>query len=265
MNILFIGDVVGKPGREAVKELLPGLKKEFDLDFVVVNAENAAGGSGITAKIAQELFDCSVDVLTSGDHIWKKKEIFEIIGSERRILRPNNFPPTSPGAGYGVFFTAKKQKVGVICVQGRVFMEALECPFKTTMAAVEAITKETNVILVDIHAEATSEKVAMGWYLQGKVSAVLGTHTHIQTADERLLPEGTAYLTDAGMTGPYDSVIGRKVEEVLERFLTHMPVRLDVAEGNVQLCGAVVEIDERNGRAQKITRIQRKAANQTWI
>jgi hypothetical protein len=265
MNILFIGDVVGNPGREAIKSLLPGLRKEFDLDFVVVNAENAAGGSGITAKIAQELFDCSVDVLTSGDHIWKKKEIFELIKTERRILRPNNFPSTAPGAGYNVFTSSKGQKVGVICVLGRVFMDALECPFKTTMAAVEAITKETNVILVDIHAEATSEKVALGWYLQGKVSAVLGTHTHIQTADERILPEGTAYLTDAGMTGPYDSVIGRRVEDVMERFLTHVPVRFEVAEGNVQLCGAVVEIDERTGHAQKITRLQRKLANTPWI
>jgi hypothetical protein len=265
MNILFIGDVVGNPGREAIKSLLPGLRKEFDLDFVVVNAENAAGGSGITAKVAQELFDSSVDVLTSGDHIWKKKEIFELIKTERRILRPNNFPSTAVGAGYGVFTTQKGQKIGVICVLGRVFMDALECPFRTTLAAVEAITKETNVILVDIHAEATSEKVALGWYLQGKVSAVLGTHTHIQTADERILPEGTAYLTDAGMTGPYDSVIGRRVEDVMERFLTHVPVRFEVAEGNVQLCGAVVEIDDRTGHAQKITRIQRKLTNTPWI
>lgn len=265
MNILFIGDVVGNPGREAIKSLLPGLKKEFDLDFTVVNAENAAGGSGITAKVAQELFEVQVDVLTSGDHIWKKKEIFELISAERRILRPNNFPATAPGAGYGVFTTPKGQKVGVICVLGRVFMDALECPFKTTMAAVEAITKETNVILVDIHAEATSEKVALGWYLQGKVSAVLGTHTHIQTADERILPEGTAYLTDAGMTGPYDSVIGRRVEDVMERFLTHVPVRFEVAEGNIQLCGAVMEIDEKTGRAKNITRIQRKLSNTPWI
>jgi 2',3'-cyclic-nucleotide 2'-phosphodiesterase len=261
MNILFIGDIVGKPGRDAVKALLPELKKEFALDFVIANAENAAGGSGITAKVSQELFDSSVDVLTSGDHIWKKKEIFEIINSQPRILRPNNFPATSPGAGYGVFTTAKNQKVGVICVLGRVFLEALESPFKTTMEAVSAIAKETNIIIVDIHAEATSEKVALGWYLQGKVSAVLGTHTHIQTADERILPEGTAYLTDAGMTGPYDSVIGRRVEDVLERFLTHVPVRFEVAEGNVQLCAAVVEIDDRSGRAKKITRVQRKLAN----
>lgn len=252
---------MGKPGRDAVRALVPELRIEYGLDFVIANAENAAGGSGITAKVSQELFDSSVDVLTSGDHIWKKKEIFEIINGQPRILRPNNFPSTTPGSGYGIFTTSKGKKVGVICVLGRVFLEALESPFKTTMAAVEAIAKETNIIIIDIHAEATSEKVALGWYLQGKVSAVLGTHTHIQTADERILPEGTAYLTDAGMTGPYDSVIGRRVEDVLERFLTHVPVRFEVAEGNIQLCGAVVEIDEPSGRATKITRIQRKFAN----
>ncbi len=265
MNILFIGDIVGKPGRQAVQSLLPELKKEYSLDFVVANAENAAGGSGITAGIAQELFGASVDVLTSGDHIWKKKEIFEIINNERRILRPNNFPSLAPGAGYGVFTTSAGQKVGVICVLGRVFLDALECPFKTTMDAVKVISQETRIIIVDIHAEATSEKVALGWYLQGKVSAVLGTHTHIQTADERLLPEGTAYLTDAGMTGPYDSVIGRRVEDVLERFLTHVPVRFEVAEGNIMLCGAIVEVDEQTGKARKIIRVQRKFGNSAWI
>ncbi len=265
MNILFIGDVVGTPGRDAIKALVPDLKKEYNLDFIIANAENAAGGSGITAKVAQELFDASVDVLTSGDHIWKKKEIVEFIGHEPRVLRPNNFPSTAPGAGFGIFTTAKGEKIGVICVLGRVFLDALECPFKTTMAAVEALSRETKTIIVDIHAEATSEKVALGWYLQGKVSAVLGTHTHIQTADERILPEGTAYLTDAGMTGPYDSVIGRRVEDVLERFLTHVPLKFEVAEGNVMLCGAIVEIDERNGRAKKITRIQRKFEKIAWL
>ncbi|MFH0827662.1 MAG: TIGR00282 family metallophosphoesterase [Candidatus Omnitrophota bacterium] len=265
MNILFIGDVVGNPGRDAVKALVPELKKEYDLDFIIANAENAAGGSGITVKVAQELFDASTDVLTSGDHIWKKKEIVEFIVREPRILRPNNFPSTAPGAGFGIFTTARGEKVGVICVLGRVFLDALECPFKTTMAAVEALSRETKTIIVDIHAEATSEKVALGWYLQGKVSAVLGTHTHIQTADERILPEGTAYLTDAGMTGPYDSVIGRRVEDVLERFLTHVPVKFEVAEGNVMLCGAIVEIDERNGRAKKITRIQRNLEKIAWL
>jgi metallophosphoesterase (TIGR00282 family) len=258
MKILFIGDIVGKPGREVVAKLVPELKKEYGLDFVIANAENAAGGSGITARVAEELFSCSLDVLTSGDHIWKKKEIFEIINQEQRILRPLNFPVGAPGSGWGVFKTAKGIKVGVISCLGRVFLEALECPFKTTKQAIEAISKETNIIVVDIHAEATSEKVALGWYLQGQVSAVLGTHTHVQTADERILPLGSAYITDVGMTGPYDSVIGRRVEDVLERFLTSVPVRFEVAQDNIQLAGVVLDIDENTGRARSIVRVQRK-------
>lgn len=260
MNILFIGDIVGSPGRQSVKELLPGLKKEFNLDFVIANAENAAGGSGITAKVAEELFESGIDVLTSGDHIWKKREIFDFINLEPRILRPLNFPAETPGAGWGVFKTNKDSKIGVISVLGRVFMEALECPFKTTKKAIEAISKETNIIIVDIHAEATSEKVALGWYLAGQVSAILGTHTHIQTADERILPPGTAYITDVGMTGPYDSVIGRRIEDVLERFITSVPTRFEVAADNVQLHGVVVDIDEKTGRARSIVRIQRKVS-----
>lgn len=258
MNILFIGDIVGSPGRGAVKELLPGLKKEYKLDFVVANAENAAGGSGITARVADELFDSGVDVLTSGDHIWKKKEIFEIINQNERILRPINFPLAAPGKGSGVFTAGNGKKIAVINVQGRVFMEALECPFRTTREEVEKISRETKIIIVDIHAEATSEKVALGRYLDGKVSAVFGTHTHIQTADEKILPAETAYITDVGMTGPYDSVIGRRVEDVLERFLTLVPVRFEVADGDVQLHGAVVEIEDKTGRANSIVRIQRK-------
>lgn len=258
MKILFIGDIVGSPGREAVKKLLPELKAEYNLTFVIANAENAAGGSGITAKVAEELFSSGVDVLTSGDHIWKKREIFEIINQESRILRPANFPSGSPGQGFGIFKTRDGLLVGVINVNGRVFMEALECPFKTALSAAEEILKKTKVIIVDIHAEATSEKVALGWYLDGKVSAVLGTHTHIQTADERILPKSTAYLTDAGMTGPHDSVIGRRVEDVLERFVTAIPTRFEVASENVQLHGVVLDIDEHTGRASSITRVQKK-------
>ncbi len=260
MNILFIGDIVGSPGREAVKTLVPQLRKEHRLDFVIANAENAAGGSGITPRVANELFDAEIDVLTSGDHIWKKKEIFEIIGAESRILRPNNFPSGAPGRGWNIFNTKNGSKVGVINVQGRVFMDALECPFKTTRQAVEQIAQEAKIILVDIHAEATSEKVALGWYLDGLVSAVVGTHTHIQTADEKILPRGTAFITDVGMTGPMDSVIGRRVEDVLERFLTAIPTRFNVAETNVQLGGVVVDVDENTGRASAIVRIQRKLA-----
>lgn len=259
MKILFIGDIVGAPGRQALNKLLPGLKKEYELDFVIANAENAAGGSGITAKVAEELFSYGADVLTSGDHIWKKSEIFEIINQEERILRPVNYPQGAPGRGFNVYKTKEGSKLGVINVNGRVFMDALECPFKTTLAAQLELSKETNIIIVDIHAEATSEKAALGWFLDGKVSAVLGTHTHIQTADERILPQGTAYLTDAGMTGPYDSVIGRKVEDVLERFITAIPRRFEVALENVQLCGAVLDIDDKTGKASSIERIQRKA------
>ena len=258
MNILFIGDIVGSPGRGAVKQLLPGLKKEYNLDFVIANAENAAGGSGITPLVARELFDSGVDVLTSGDHIWKKREIFELINKEKRILRPANFPPGAPGEGWNLFKARGGCKLGVINVNGRVFMEALECPFKTAFQAQEALSKDTRVIIVDIHAEATSEKVALGWYLDGKVSAVLGTHTHIQTADERILPCGCAYITDLGMTGPLDSVIGRRVEDVLERFLTSIPVRFQVAKENTQLQGVVLDIDEETGKARSIVRIQKK-------
>ena len=258
MKILFIGDVVGSPGRQAIDKLLPGLKKELGLHFVIANAENAAGGSGITLKVAQDLFASGVDVLTSGDHIWKKREIFDFINTEERILRPLNFPSGTPGRGSNLYTVKEGLKIGVICVNGRVFMDALECPFKTTLAAAQELREETKTIIVDIHAEATSEKIALGWYLDGKVSALIGTHTHIQTADEKILPAGTAYLTDAGMTGPYDSVIGRRVKDVLERFLTAVPVRFEVAEDNVQLHGALLDIDEVTGKARSISRIQRK-------
>jgi hypothetical protein len=262
MKILFIGDIVGSPGREAVDKLLPKLKAEYSLDFVIANAENASGGSGITQKVAEELFNSGVDVLTSGDHIWKKKEIFELINQEERILRPINYPSGAPGRGSAVFKSRSGVKVGVINVNGRVFMDALECPFKTVSAAQEELIKETKIVIVDIHAEATSEKVALGWYLDGKVSAVLGTHTHIQTADEKVLPQGTAYITDVGMAGPYDSVIGRKVDDVLTRFLTAIPVRFEVAEENIQLHAVVIDVDERTGKATSIIRIQKKLTNQ---
>jgi metallophosphoesterase (TIGR00282 family) len=258
MKILFIGDIVGSPGREAVKRLLPELKKEHGLDFTIANAENAAGGSGITLKVAQDLFSYGVDVLTSGDHIWKKRDIFEFINGEERILRPLNFPSGAPGRGSGIFKTVKGLTIGVINVNGRVFMEALECPFRTSLLAVEELSGQTKVIIVDIHAEATSEKIALGWYLDGRASAVLGTHTHIQTADEKILPQGTAYLTDLGMSGPYDSVIGRRKEDVLERFLTSIPVRFEVAAEDIQLHGAVLDIDENTGKARSIVRIQKK-------
>jgi 2',3'-cyclic-nucleotide 2'-phosphodiesterase len=258
LRVLFIGDIVGSPGRDAVKALVPSLREEYRLDFVIANAENAAAGSGIIPRLADELFDAGVDVLTSGDHIWKKAEILEVIDKDPRILRPANFPSVAPGKGTGVYLSREGKKLGVVNVQGRVFMEALECPFKAALAAAEALKTQTRCIVVDMHAEATSEKVAMGWLLDGKVSAVLGSHTHIQTADEKILPLGTAYLSDAGMTGPYRSVIGREIEPVLSKFLSGVPKKFEVAREDVQLHGAVVEISPETGNAVSIVRIQRK-------
>jgi len=258
MKILFIGDIVGKPGREAIGALLPGLKKKYKIDLSIANAENAAGGSGLTPKIAEELFGFGLDLLTSGDHIWKRKEILETLDAEMRILRPANYPKGSPGRGYGVIKAKKAAPVGVINLAGRVFMSSLDCPFKRAQEAIEELKNQTQVILVDIHAEATSEKIALGWFLDGTVSAVLGTHTHVQTADEKVLPGGTAYITDLGMSGPYDSVIGRKKEQILTRFITQMPVRFEMAQDDVQLHGVVLDIDEKTGKARSIERIQEK-------
>ncbi len=259
MKILFIGDIVGKPGRDAVARIVPRLRQERGLDFVIANAENAAGGSGITPKVAQELFDARVDVLTSGDHIWKKPDIFEYIKAEPRVLRPLNYPPGAPGAGWRVF-SHNEARIGVACLLGRVFMEPLEDPFRAVREAVEAMSVQTRLIIVDMHAEATSEKIAMGWFLAGQVTAVLGTHTHIQTADDKIIPGGTAYLTDAGMTGPYESVIGRRVQDVMQRFVTGLPVRFEVASGDIQLHGCIVDADEKTGRARSIERVQERLA-----
>ena len=256
MKILFIGDIVGSPGREAVKVLVPKLKKEKAIDIVIANAENSSGGTGLTPKSAEELLGYGCDCLTSGDHIWKLKEVFKII-DHPYILRPLNLAPAVPGRGYCIL---KKNnfKLGVINLQGRVFMPAIDCPFRAVREALPQIKKETNAILVDIHAEATSEKVALGYFLDGQVSAVAGTHTHIQTADEKILPQGTAYISDAGMCGPYDSVIGQEKSRIIERFLTGMPVKFEVALGDVQLRGVVIDIDENTGKAIKIERIQEK-------
>ncbi|MFH1245850.1 MAG: TIGR00282 family metallophosphoesterase [Candidatus Omnitrophota bacterium] len=258
MKILFIGDIVGKPGREAVRLLLPNVRKEYGIDLAIANAENAAGGSGVTPQIAQDLFGYGLDMLTSGDHIWKRKEIMETLNSEERLLRPLNYPLAAPGKGSSIIRTKKGVPVGIMNLEGRVFMSSIECPFRCAREAVEQMEEKARVIIVDIHAEATSEKVALGWFLDGKVSAVLGTHTHVQTADEKILPKGTAYITDVGMTGPFDSVIGRKYEDVIERFLTQVPVRFEMAEDNVQMHGVVVEIDEKTGKAVAIKRIQEK-------
>ena len=264
MNILFIGDIVGSPGRAAVKGLLPGLRKARGIDVVIANAENSAGGSGITQRVARDLFQSGCDILTSGDHVWRRPEIIDLMHTQTHIMRPLNFPKMTPGHGSTVFKTETGAKVGVICLLGRVFIDAMvESPFRIIQDEVKALQKETPVIVVDFHAEATSEKVAMGWFLDGQVSAVLGTHTHIQTADEKILPRGTAFLTDAGMTGPYDSVIGRNKDRIIERFLTGMPTRFELGKGDVQLHGAVVEIDAATGRAVRIERIQERFATKT--
>jgi len=258
MRILFLGDIVGSPGRGIIKNRIADLKKTKKIDCVIANGENAAGGSGLTPKIAEELFASGIDVLTSGDHIWKKKEIFDVLRTTSRLLRPANYPEGSPGSGSTVIETPSSGKVGVINLIGRVFMEAVECPFRTAEKEIAKIKDKTSVIIVDMHAEATSEKVALGWYLDGKVSAVLGTHTHIQTADEKILDNGTAYITDCGMTGPYDSVIGRKKENVIERFITQMPARFEVAEGKVEMHGVLLDVDEKTGKARSVERVQER-------
>jgi 2',3'-cyclic-nucleotide 2'-phosphodiesterase len=257
LRILFLGDVMGDPGRKAVSALLPVLKEELGIDFIIVNGENSAGGRGITPKIAIGLMRAGAAVITTGDHIWDQKEIIPFLAEEPRLLRPMNYPEGTPGQGSLVLET-KKGKVGVINVQGRTFMKMLlENPFPAMEQAVAEMRKETNIIFVDMHSETTSEKCAMGWFLDGQVSAVVGTHTHVQTADERILPQGTAFLCDAGMCGPVDSCIGMQVDNAIERFTTLLPSKGHVAKGPVKLCGAIVDVDTTTGKALKIERLQR--------
>lgn len=255
MNILLIGDIVGEPGREAVRELLPRLKKENNIEFTVVNGENAAGGNGLTPKIAEELFNNGVDVITSGDHIWKNKEILKVLDQDPRILRPANYPSGAPGRGYSTYLSSVGNTVGVINLLGRVFMQPMDCPFKAVTRIITEISVKTKIIILDFHAEATSEKIAMGWYLDGKASFVAGTHTHVPTRDARILPQGTAYLTDLGMAGSQDSVIGVNREAVLHRFLTQLPARFEPAKENIWMHGAFVSIDPDTGRAKDIKMI----------
>ncbi len=260
IRMLHIGDVIGEPGREAVAILLPRLRRELELDFVTAQGENCAGGFGITPRVAEQLFAAGVDAITLGNHAWDKKEGMELIEFDARIIRPANYPTDVPGHGWRVYSSKGGAPVGVLNLMGRVYMPNLDDPFRAASAAVEEIHKETKVILVDLHAEVTSEKQAMGWYLDGKVSAVIGTHTHVQTADERILPGGTAYHTDAGMTGPRDSIIGMKKEAGLKRFLTGIPIRFEVASGDVVLNATFVEVDETTGRAVRIERVHRPLA-----
>ncbi|HEX5109708.1 MAG TPA: TIGR00282 family metallophosphoesterase [Vicinamibacterales bacterium] len=255
MKVLFIGDIVGKPGRELVRKSLRALVDHHSIDLVVANAENVAAGFGITKDIGDALLDWGVDVMTSGNHIWDKKEAIPYIQTEPRLLRPANYPAGVPGRGSYVAQTGDGRAVGVVNAMGRVFMQSIDDPFVVVLREIEAIRHRTRVIIVDFHAEATSEKIAMGWHLDGKATLVVGTHTHVQTADERILPNGTAYLTDAGMTGPHDSIIGMERESAMTRFLTGMPSKFEPASGNPRLNGVIVEADERTGRAIAVTRI----------
>jgi len=259
MRVLFLGDVVGRPGRRAVASVVSRLRGQRAIDFVVANCENAAGGKGVDPKSAEELRDAGVDVLTSGNHIWQKREIVPYLQENERLLRPLNFAPEAPGVGWTVREAGKSGvRVGVINLIGRVFMGQAECPFRSVSALLPRLAGESRVILVDMHAEATSEKVGMGWYLDGRVTAVVGTHTHVQTADEAILPGGTAYLTDAGMCGPETSVLGVRTDRVLERFLTQMPTRFEVASGPVLVQGLMIDVDPVSGRATAVERIRER-------
>ncbi len=260
MKLLFIGDIVGHPGRRAVKELLPKLRERHALDFVIANGENSAGGSGITPKTAEEIFSAGVDVITSGDHLWDQKEVMELLERENRFLRPLNYPPGTLGKGGGVFEirNAKSEvprKIAVLNLQGRTFMPPLENPFLAGRDEVKKLREQTNIIFVDFHAEATSEKIAFARMVDGQVSAVVGTHTHVQTADEQIFPGGTAYLTDAGFTGPHESVLGREITPIIQRFITNMPQRFEVAKERVILHGAMIEIEDVTGKATAIQRV----------
>lgn len=258
MKILLIGDIVGRPGREAVRRIVPVLRKDKGIDFVIANAENVAGGSGMTPETVDELLNNKVDALTSGDHIWKKKEIYERLSKDNRVLRPANYPVSSPGKGAGIIKSGSGESIGVINLLGRVFMGPIDCPFMAAEREIQRISAVTKMILVDIHGEATSEKIAMGRFLDGKVTVVFGTHTHVQTADEKILPRGTAYITDLGMTGPQDSIIGRKCGVIIERFLTGMPQKFEVADTDIELQGAIVEIDRASGKAVAIERVRER-------
>jgi metallophosphoesterase (TIGR00282 family) len=256
VKLLFIGDIVGRPGRQMVGRHLASLVDRHLIDLVVANAENSAAGFGITPDVADELLGMGVDVLTTGNHVWDKKECYPLLSQEPRLLRPANYPPGLPGVGWGVYRTSANVPVAVINLEGRVFMNNLDCPFRAADAILEELASAARIVLVDFHAETTSEKGAMGFYLDGRVSAVLGTHTHVQTADERLLPGGTAFISDVGMSGSRDSVIGIRKELSVERFLTQVPVRFEVAKKEPMLCGVIVTVDASTGRAGQIERVQ---------
>lgn len=258
IKVLALGDVVGEPGRRAIKEILPGLIREEEISFVIANGENLAGGSGVTEATALDLFSSGVDVITSGDHIFRKKEAEALLQKSQKILRPANYPAAAPGAGSTVVRSKEGIPIGVLNLLGRVFLKTVNCPFETAAREVRKLQAETRLIFVDIHAEATSEKAALGWFLDGQVSAIFGTHTHIQTADETVLPKGTGYITELGMCGPYQSVIGRQIDQVLKMFLTQMPSKLEVAMGDPRISGAIFEVDSQTGKTASVRRIHEK-------
>lgn len=255
LKILVLGDVVGKPGRKIIKNKVSAFIEKESINFCIVNGENAAGGSGISKQIADDLYSTGVNVITMGDHVWRRKDIVSLLADEQRILRPANYSPDAVGNGSVILKTAFGQSIGVINLLGRVFMKPIDCPFREAKRLIKDISTKTNVIIVDIHAEATSEKIAMGWFLDGMVSAVVGTHTHVQTADETILPGGTAYITDLGMTGSYESVLGRKTENVLKAIVTQMHAHFEVADGDVRACGVTITVDTETGKAVDIQRI----------
>jgi metallophosphoesterase (TIGR00282 family) len=255
VNILFIADIFGAPGRRAVRDLVPELVSSMGIDFLIANVENAAAGFGVTKDILEELKSLGVECMTSGNHIWDRREMLPVLDLEPLLLRPHNYPPGVPGSGSKVFKTRAGVSVAVLNLMGRVFMNDIECPFRAADREIEILREQAKVIFVDFHAEATAEKIALCWYLDGRVSAVVGTHTHVQTADEQIFPKGTGYLTDAGMTGPHDSVIGVQKELAIRKFLTQLPTRFEPATGGVKLHGVHLEIDEKTGICRHIERV----------
>lgn len=255
INVMMIGDICGRPGRQTAAHFIPILKKEYNLNLIIANGENAAGGVGITAPVLDELLSQGIDFVTTGNHVWDKKEIFDFIDKRERIIRPANYPPGTPGKGYNIL-SVGNHKVGIINLAGRVFMPPIDCPFRTADDILQRIKSQCKIILIDFHAETTSEKMALGWYLDGSISCVVGTHTHIQTADERILPKGTAYISDLGMVGPWNSILGVDKEPVIQKFITGLPARFNVASGTTVFCAVIIRIDTDTGKVNSIARIQ---------
>jgi 2',3'-cyclic-nucleotide 2'-phosphodiesterase len=257
LKILFIGDIVGNSGRKMAKNVIKAYKEKGLIDCIIANAENAAGGKGITHAVANELFESGIDIITMGNHTFAKKEIKTFIDDEFRIIRPANYPSGVPGKG-SVIFESEYGNIGIINLMGRIYMESIDCPFKAADREIEYLKSFTRMIIIDMHAEATSEKCALAWYVDGRASCVIGTHTHVQTSDERILPKGTGFITDAGMTGPYESIIGVNKDIIVNKFITHLPARFEIAKGAAQFNGIIVDIDEKSGKTIAIERIFKK-------